>query len=179
MFKVRCNFMLVKLNLENKAKFVYKIKSEKIHKNNKTVFVITAPTPKNKKQKNKLIEFLTPYENYIIYPKGFDSDNYPAPYPMFELHCKKLLADFLNLCKKKQPEIAVITPNGAIKNEFYFDLSEYVGKIIINDKNENKDLKNALLAHSGTVIEFVLNYENNLKNTEYLYMPKKKLFEQL
>ena len=171
--------MLVKLNLENKAKFVYKIKSEKIHKNNKTVFVITAPTPKNKKQKNKLIEFLTPYENYIIYPKGFDSDNYPAPYPMFELHCKKLLADFLNLCKKKQPEIAVITPNGAIKNEFYFDLSEYVGKIIINDKNENKDLKNALLAHSGTVIEFVLNYENNLKNTEYLYMPKKKLLEQL
>ncbi|MBO5231227.1 MAG: hypothetical protein J6B88_01255 [Clostridia bacterium] len=169
--------MLVKLNLENKAKFVYKIKSEKIHKNNKTVFVITAPTPKNKKQKNKLIEFLTPYENYIIYPKGFDSDNYPAPYPMFELHCKKLLADFLNLCKKKQPEIAVITPNGAIKNEFYFDLSEYVGKIIINDKNENKDLKNALLAHSGTVIEFVLNYENNLKNTEYLYMPKKKLFQ--
>ena len=171
--------MLVKLNLENKAKFVYKIKSEKIHKNNKTVFVITAPTPKNKKQKNKLIEFLTPYENYIIYPKGFDSDNYPAPYPMFELHCKKLLADFLNLCKKKQPKIAVITPNGAIKNEFYFDLSEYVGKIIINDKNENKDLKNALLAHSGTVIEFVLNYENNLKNTEYLYMPKKKLLEQL
>ena len=169
--------MLVKLNLENKAKFVYKIKSEKIHKNNKTVFVITAPTPKNKKQKNKLIEFLTPYENYIIYPKGFDSDNYPAPYPMFELHCKKLLADFLNLCKKKQPEIAVITPNGAIKNEFYFDLSEYVGKIIINDKNENKDLKNALLAHSGTVVEFVLNYENNLKNTEYLYMPKKKLFQ--
>ncbi len=171
--------MLVKLNLENKAKFVYKIKSEKIHKNNKTVFVITAPTPKNKKQKNKLIEFLTPYENYIIYPKGFDSANYPAPYPMFELHCKKLLADFLNLCKKKQPEIAVITPNGAIKNEFYFDLSEYVGKIIINDKNENKDLKNALLAHSGTVIEFVLNYESNLKNTEYLYMPKKKLLEQL
>lgn len=169
--------MLVKLNLENKANFVYKIKSEKIHKNNKTVFVITAPTPKNKKQKNKLIEFLTPYENYIIYPKGFDSDNYPAPYPMFELHCKKLLADFLNLCKKKQPKIAVITPNGAIKNEFYFDLSEYVGKIIINDKNENKDLKNALLAHSGTVIEFVLNYENNLKNTEYLYMPKKKLFQ--
>lgn len=171
--------MLVKLNLENKAKFVYKIKSEKIHKNNKTVFVITAPTPKNKKQKNKLIEFLTPYENHIIYPKGFDSDNYPAPYPMFELHCKKLLSDFLNLCKKKQPEIAVITPNGAIKNEFYFDLSEYVGKIIINDKNENKDLKNTLLAHSGTVIEFVLNYENNLKNTEYLYMPKKKLLEQL
>ena len=169
--------MLVKLNLENKAKFVYKIKSEKIHKNNKTVFVITAPTPKNKKQKNKLIEFLTPYENYIIYPKGFDSDNYPAPYPMFELHCKKLLADFLNLCKKKQPEIAVITPNGAIKNEFYFDLSEYVGKIIINDKNENKDLKNALLAHSGTVVVFVLYYENNLKNTEYLYMPKKKLFQ--
>ena len=169
--------MIVKLNLENKAKFIYKIKSEKIHKNNKTVFVVTAPMPKSEKQKNKLIEFLTPYKNYIIYPKGFNSADYPAPYPLFELHCKKLLADFLAKCKKRRPHIAVITPNGLIKDSFYFDLSEYVGKIIINEKNENKDLKNALLAHSGTVIEFALEYENNLKNTEYLYMPKKKLLE--
>ena len=165
--------MLVKLNLENKAKFVYKIKSEKIHKNNKTVFVITAPTPKNKKQKNKLIEFLTPYENYIIYPKGFDSDNYPAPYPMFELHCKKLLVDFLNLCKKKQPEIAVITPNGAIKNEFYFDLSEYVGKIVLNTKDYNDELKSSLLTHSGTVLEYGVQYDSGKNSVAVLNMPIK------
>jgi len=169
--------MLVKLNLENKAKFIYKIKSEKVHKNNKIVFIVTAPMPKSEKQKNKLIEFLTPYENHIIYPKGFNSEDYPTPYPLFEIHCKKLLNDFLRKCKNTRPPVAVITPNGLIKDSFYFDLSEYVGKIIINEKNENKDLKNALLAHSGTVIEFVLNYENNLKDTEYLYMPKKKWLE--
>ena len=168
--------MLVKLNLENKAKFVYKIKSEKIHKNNKTVFVITAPTPKNKKQKNKLIEFLTPYENYIIYPKGFDSDNYPAPYPMFELHCKKLLADFLNLCKKKQPEIAVITPNGAIKNEFYFDLSEYVGKIVIKESAVNEELQNELLTYSGTVLEYNINFDEDGQNTLKLTIPSEEEF---
>ena len=168
--------MLVKLNLSNKARFSYKIKSETAHKNNKTFFIVTAPHPRNTRQKNKLIEFLAPYEKQIIYPHNFNHSEYPAAYPAFDIYCKKLLLNFLNKCKKTRPRIAVITPNGVIKEDFYFDLSEYVGKIILNTKNAEDGLKAALLAHSGTVLEFGTDYNKNQKGIEYLSMPKKESF---
>ncbi len=164
--------MLTKIHL-TKSRLIYKIKCQKASDS----LFITAPKPRNSKQKNKLIAFLLPFEGHIIYPDGFNHKGYPEPYPAFEIKCKQMLYDFLENCKKNKPDIAVITPNGLIKDKFYFDLSEYVGKIIINEKNENKELKNALLAHSGTVIEFRKDYNKNGKNAEYLYMPKKKMFQ--
>ena len=61
----------------------------------------------------------------------------------FEIKCKNMLYSFLNNCKENRPDIAVITPNGLIKDKFYLDLSEYVGKIILNKilKKINKENK--------------------------------------
>ena len=164
--------MLVKLVLLKEKRFSYKIKYEK----RKDFFIVYAPNPKNTKQKNLLIQFLKPFEKKIIYPKNFYEKSYPAPYPAFEIHCKKLLFDFLALCKEKKPKIAVIAPNGVIKDSYYLDLSEYVGNIVLIGNKENEKLKNSLLAHSGTVIDFVTDYEKNRKDSEYLFMPEKKLF---
>ena len=164
--------MLLKLVFINKKHFLYKIKL----KQNKNFLIASAPLPKNNRQKKALIKFLLPFENRIIYPCGFCEKDYPHPYPAFEIHCKNLLADFVALCKEKRPKIAVIVPNNLIKNKFYFDLSEYVGQIILIAKDEDKNLKDELLEHSGTVVEFVLEYEKNANNAEYLFMPQKKSY---
>ena len=134
--------------------------------------VATAPKPKNPKQKQLLINFLIPFKKRIIYPKEFNTRGYPAPYPAFEIKCKNMIASFLEYCKNQRPDIAVITPNGLIKDAFYFDLSGYVGKIILNTKNINDELKKALLSYSGTVLEYGAEY-NKLENTvAVLTMPK-------
>lgn len=161
--------MLAKINL-TKSTLFYKIKCKKINND----FFITAPKPRNSKQKNKLIEFLIPFNGRIIYPDDFNSDGYPAPYPAFEIKCKKMLIDFLNQCKNKKPDIAIITPNGLIKDKFYFDLSEYVGKIILHTKNQNDKLKIALLGYSGTVLEYNSEYDEKKNSTAVLIMPTKR-----
>ena len=161
--------MLTKINL-TKSKFFYKIKCKKVGED----FFITAPKPRNPKQKNQLIAFLSTYENQIIYPDDFNPDGYPAPYPAFEIICKNMLCDFLNDCKNQKPNIAVITPNGLIKDKFYFDLSEYVGKIILNTKNQNNELKTALLGYSGTVLEYNAEYDEAKNTVSILIMPTKR-----
>lgn len=163
--------MLLKLVFVNKKLF-YKIKTKK----DADFWVATAPYPKNKRQKKQLIEFLSPFEKRIIYPQNFCTKDYPEPYPAFEIMCKNMLLNFLDLCKKKRPEIAVIAPNGLIKNNFYFDLSKYVGQIVLITSSKDQNLKRDLLAHNGTVIEFLLGFEKNKTNAEYLYMPKNKSF---
>ncbi len=162
--------MKVKVNLI-KSKTIYKIRFKKV---NESLLIITAPTPKNKKQKIKLINTLIPFEKKIIYRKGFNATGYPAPYPEFEVNCKNMLYLFLNSCKEKRPDIAVITPNGLIKDKFYFDLSEYVGKIILNTKDYNDDLKSSLLAHSGTVLEYRSEYNCTKNSVAVLNMPIKR-----
>lgn len=161
--------MLVKIKFIPNKLF-YKIKCQKLGEK----ITITAPMPKSKKQKAKLIKFLKPFAGKIIYPEDFNCSDYPAPYPAFEIKCRKMIADFLNLCKTTLPDVAVITPNGLIKDLFYFDLSEYVGKIVVKDKNENTELKSALLAHSGTVIEYTLEYNKNQNSIAVLTMPTKR-----
>ena len=59
-------------------------------------------------------------------------------------------------------------------DKFYFDLSEYVGKIVLNVKNENAELKSALLAHSGTVLEISSAYYENQNSIAVLTMPAKR-----
>ena len=161
--------MLIKINF-TKRKLFYKIKCKQINED----FYISAPNPRNLRQKNKLIAFLFPFEGRIIYPDGFNTSGYPAPYPAFEIKCKRMLYNFLENCKKSKPHIAVITPNGLIKDKFYFDLSEYVGKIIIKSKSQNNELKSALLGHSGTVLEYNTEYNEANNYVAVLEMPIKK-----
>lgn len=92
----------------------------------------------------------------------------------FEIRCRKLLLDFLDECKTKKPDIAVITPNGLIKDAFYLDLSEHVGKIILNTINYNDELKSVLLAHSGTVVEYGVQYDSGKNSIAVLTMPIKR-----
>lgn len=161
--------MLTKVNL-TKSRLIYKIKCKKA---NDRLF-ITAPKPRNLKQKSILINYLRPFSGRIIYPDDFNTSGYPAPYPAFEIKCKALLCDFFKNCKIKNPDIAVITPNGLIKDKFYFDLSEYVGKIILNTKNQNNELKSALLRHSGTVLEYNSEYDEAKNSVLTLIMPAKR-----
>lgn len=162
--------MLLKLFLTKEKRFFYKIKI----KTEKDFLVATAPKPRNLKQKQSLIDFLIPFEKKIIYPDEFNIKGFPAPYPVFEIKCKKMISNFLEFCKKNHPNVAAITPNGLIKNNFYFDLSEYVGRIILITKEENESLKNELLAHSGTIIEFSREYDKNESSVAVLTMPTKR-----
>lgn len=162
--------MLLKLVLIKKKKFHYKIRT----KTERNFFIVTAPLPKNSRQRQILINFLKPFERQIIYPEDFNFEGFPAPYPEFEIKCRKMIADFLIYCKSNRPDIAVITPNGLIKEKFYFDLSEYVGKIILNAKNGDNELKSALLAHSGTVLELNTEYDQSKSSVAVLTMPTKK-----
>ena len=162
--------MLLKLILTKEKLFFYKIKI----KTENDFFIVTAPRPKSLKQKQILMNFLKPFEKKIIYPEGFNTKGFPAPYPEFEIKCRKMIADFLIYCKSNRPDIAVITPNGLIKDNFYFDLSEYVGKIILNAKNGDNELKSALLAHSGTVLEYGGEYNESKSSVAVLTMPTKK-----
>ena len=162
--------MKVMVNL-TKSKTFFKIRFKKV---NEGLLIITASKPKTKKQKIKLINALLPFEKKIIYPKGFNTTDYPAPYPEFEIKCKKMLYEFLNNCKKKRPDVAVITPNGLIKERFYFDLSEYVGKIVLNTKDYNDELKSSLLNHSGTVLEYGAQYDSGKNSVAVLNMPIKR-----
>lgn len=162
--------MLLKLILTKEKRFFYKIKV----KTEKDFFIVAAPRPKNPKQKQLLINFLIPFEKQILYPEEFNASGYPAPYPAFEIKCKKMIADFMNFCKENRPDVAVITPNGLIKDDFYFDLSEYVGKIVLRVKNEDNELKSALLAHSGTVLEFNKEFDESQNSVAVLTMPAKR-----
>jgi len=92
----------------------------------------------------------------------------------FEIKCKNMLYSFLNNCKENRPDIAVITPNGLIKDKFYLDLSEYVGKIILNTSDYSDELKSSLLAHSGTVLEYKTEYNSNENSVAVLNMPIKR-----
>lgn len=159
--------MLTKIQLTKKSVF-YKIKSQKQGEE----IIITAPNPKNQRQKAKLIKILKPFEGKIIYPKNFDHSEFPAPYPAFKIKCRNMILDFLNECKLKKPKVAVITPNGIVKDTFYFDISEYVGKIIINSQDENENLKAALLEYSGTVVEYNADYDSSEKSIIFLNLPK-------
>jgi hypothetical protein len=170
MFKKGGDYMLLKLILIKEKRFFYKIKI----KTQKDFIVAAAPRPKTLRQKQILINFLKPFENKIIYPENFYEKDYPLPYPAFEMHCKNLISSFLYLCKEKSPKIAVIIPNGLIKDSFYFDLSEYVGRIILITEEENNALKNNLIAHNGTVIEFNTSYDKNSPFVAILTMPKPK-----
>lgn len=163
--------MLLKLIFTKEKRFFYKIKTKK----EKDFWIVTAPHPKNLKQKKRLILFLTPFEKRIIYPPDFCETDYPAPYPAFEIYCKKLISEFLGFCKANRPDIAVITPNGLIKESFYFDLSEYVGKIILKSQKQNNNLKSELLAYSGTVIEFDTEYDETKNTVAVLTMPAKRI----
>ena len=142
--------MLLKLFLTKEKRFFYKIKI----KTEKDFLVATAPKPRNLKQKQSLIDFLIPFEKKIIYPDEFNIKGFPAPYPVFEIKCKKLLADFLVFCKENHPDLAVISPNGLIKDNFYFDLSEYVGRIILITKEEKHNMK------YGTDIHYLFEITN-------------------
>ncbi len=160
--------MLLKLIL-TESRFFYKINITA----QKDFLVATAPTPKNSKQKNLLVRFLMHFEKRIIYPLGFNCEGYPAPYPAFEIYCKKLLVDFLEKCRKSHPDIAVITPNGLIRENYYLDLSEYVGKIVLKSQKQDNELKFKLLSHSGTVIEYNTEYDENKNYIAVLTMPQK------
>ncbi|MEE1026345.1 MAG: hypothetical protein U0L55_05015 [Acutalibacteraceae bacterium] len=166
--------MLVNLSL-GKPKIIYKIKAEEIKKEN-PILKVTAPTPRNLKQKIKLAEFLSPYDGKIIYPEGFNLKGFPKPYPAYENYCKKQISRFLAEAEKSTPKVAVIIPRGRIKKKFYFDLSEYVGKIVIKESAADEELQNELLTYSGTVLEYNINFNEEGPDVLKLTIPSIKEF---
>lgn len=168
--------MLVELNLYEKPKIIYKIKTRRATKKGGLILKVTAPSPRNLKQKIKLAEFLSPYNGRIIYPKDFCTKGFPKPYPAYENYCKKLISEFWQTSKNTLPDVAVITPRGRIKDKFYFDLSEYVGKIVIKESAVNEELQNELLNYSGTVLEYNINFDEDGQNTLKLTIPSEENF---
>ena len=158
--------MLVKLVLSGGRKFTYKITSKEMNTGGIRILNVFAPMPHTLKQKRKLADFLIPFKGRIIYPEGFNVYGFPKALISYEDYCRKRIVDFLDICKNQTPDIAVIIPRGRIKDEFYLDLSEYVGKIIIKESAVNKGLQNKLLEYSGTIIEFNINF--NQKGTGIL-----------
>lgn len=168
--------MLVELNIYKKTKIIYKIRQDTGTKKGKMILKVTAPSPRNIKQKIKLAEFLSPYNGRIIYPRDFCTKGFPKPYPAYEIYCKKLISEFLQTSKNTLPDVAVITPRGRIKEKFYFDLSEYVGKIVIKESAVNEELQNELLTYSGTVLEYNINFDEDGQNTLKLTIPSEEEF---
>ena len=168
--------MLVELNIYKKTKIIYKIRQDTGTKKGEMILKVTAPFPRNLKQKIKLAEFLSPYNGRIIYPNDFCTTGFPKPYPAYENYCKKLISEFFKTSKNTLPDVAVITPRGRIKEKFYFDLSEYVGKIVIKESAVNEELQNDLLTYSGTVLEYNINFDEDGQNTLKLTIPSEKNF---
>ncbi|MBQ5765494.1 MAG: hypothetical protein IIW03_05065 [Clostridia bacterium] len=142
--------MLITLRLIKKRGVFYKIRAKQVGDN----IIIYAPPPKTKRRKHKLIKVLYPYAGQIIYPKGFNAEDYPKPFDLNRAVKRKKLENFLKQCKIKRPNTAVIVSKGLIKNNYFKDISPFVGKIILPDTPYAKDLQNEILAFSGTPIIF-------------------------
>lgn len=145
---------MVFLELGKKRKLFYKIKVKGEGGGN---LKIIAPPPRGNRQKRLLMTALIPYDGSIIYPDDFDYRGYPAPYPLKEMLRFKKLTEFLDYCKIKKPNTVTIFSGGWIKNKYYYDLSPFVGRIILPDTPFNADLQADLLAYSGTPIIFQKN----------------------
>ena len=158
--------MIAKLELSPKR--IY-LKTSTVKYND--IIKIKSSTPKNLRQKKKLIKILSPYNGNILYPKGFNTNGYPKPYPLFEMHIRKMLSDFLKECKIKKPKEIIITPFGKIKDSFYFDISEYTGKIILVTDENKEYLKHQLLNHNGTVLQTKKYYNSNNSSALSLTLP--------
>lgn len=142
--------MLVTLRIIKKRVFFYKIKAKQVGEN----IIIYAPKPKTKARKNKLIKALNPYAGKIIYPKNLDLAGFPMGFDVKGAVRRKRLKNFLNLCKVKRPQTAVIMSSWLIKRNYFKDISPFVGKIILPDAPFDADLQNELLAFSGTPVIF-------------------------
>lgn len=159
--------MLVKLEFTNKRKLRYKFKWVERTENLK---LLICPAPKNKRQMQKLQKALLPFEEKIIYPKGFVTNGFPKEYPLTEMTRRQRLSDFLSYCKAKRPETVVIISKGIIKEQFFIDLSGFVGRIFLPDTPYNPTLSQKILSFSGTPIIFGGEIPKQDENTKFFYI---------
>lgn len=142
------------LKFKNKKALFYKVSAYVRHSKEGMYTEILAPYPKNKRQKAKLIKFLKDYDGKIIYPDGFYENGMPSPYLSYELRCKLLIKEFLEYSKENGPDCAVICTADCLHRNFYFELSRYVGRIIITDLPRDDCLASEILSYSGTPLQF-------------------------
>lgn len=159
--------MIVKVEFVKKKKISYKFKWIEKTEN---LTLLVCPTPKNNRQLAKLRKVLLPFENKIIYPKGFVTKGFPKEYPLTEMTRRQRLSDFLNYCKEKKPERVVIISKGLIKDQFFIDLSSFVGSIVLPDTPYNPSLSQKILSFSGTPIVFGGEIPEENENTRFFYI---------
>ena len=142
--------MLVTLKFTKGRHLFYKIRSKQVGEN----IIIYAPKPKTKGKKARLKKVLYPYAGQIIYPKDFDLAGFPVGFDLKAAVRRKKLQNFLKVCKEKRPKTAVIMQGDLIRQQFFKDISPFVGKIILPLAPFDADLQNDLLAFSGTPVIF-------------------------
>ena len=159
--------MLVKVEFTKKRRFRYNLRWVK---KNEKLNLLICPVPKTIRQREKLRIALLPFENSVIYPPGFITDGFPKEYPLTEMIRRQRLSDFLNYCKIKRPEKVVIVSKGIIKEQFFVDLSSFVGSIILPDTPYNPELILKVLSFSGTPIIFGGEIPKEDENTRLFYI---------
>ncbi len=159
--------MLVKLEFTKKRSVGYKFKWVK---KSESLSLLICPAPKSNRQKRKLHKLLLPFEEKIIYPKGFITKGFPKEYPLAEMTRRQRISDFLNYCKKKRPETVVIISKGIIKEQFFIDLSAFVGSIVLPDTPYNPNLSQKILSFSGTPVVFGGEIPKDDKDTCFFYI---------
>lgn len=116
--------------------------------------LMTAPFPRNDRQKQKLIRALRPYKGKTVPPQDVATERLGTFYSTKAFETRILLKAFLNLCCTERPEAAAIYFSEHIHEEYYFRLCETVERLYIIGGQSDFSLCIALLSHNGTPLVY-------------------------